>query len=364
MKQEKKFPKFWIGVYILTAISAILYIVFQCSVAFSDWFNRSISAFGRALLAAITNPLPFSLAELVLILIPVWLVLLIYIAWRYYSHSARAALHYLGMLLGGACIVVIIFIWNYAPGYFGTTLDKKLGLERKEVAAEELFQTAEILRAELDVLSEEIVFVKNDASVMPYSYAEMNDKLSDAYKKFAEKNDCIVNHRTRLKPVMLSDAMSYTHITGVYTFFTGEANINVKFPDYTVPYTAAHELAHQRGIAREDEANFIAFLVCMESDDPYIRYSALLNVYEYVIYALASADPSLYQKSYAALPIEIKMERVAYSKFFDKYRENIAATVSDATNDAYLQSQGAKEGAKSYNMVVDLAVAYYRPHFR
>ena len=364
MKQEKRFSRFWIGVYILTAISAILYIIFLNSVTFSDWFNRYISTIGRAVLATLTNLLPFSLTELLLILIPVWLGLLIYIAYRYYSHSGRAALRFLGMLVGGVCIVGIIFVWNFAPGYFGTTLDKKLELDRKEVTGEELFQTAEILRAELDVLAKEIVFVEDGSSAMPYSYSEMNEKLLDAYESFAKEHDFISTYPSRLKPIMLSEPMSYTHITGVYTFFSGEANINVNFPDYTIPYTSAHELAHQRGIAREDEANFIAFLVCMESADPYIRYSALLNVYEYVVSALASTDTELYRKTYSALPYDIKMERVAYSKFFDKYRENIAADVSNATNDAYLQSQGAKEGAKSYNMVVDLAVAYYRPLFR
>jgi hypothetical protein len=159
---------------------------------------------------------------------------------------------------------------------------------------------------------------------------------------------------------MLSEPMSYTHITGVYTFFTGEANINVHFPDYTVPYTAAHELAHQRGIAKEDEANFIAFLVCMESDDPYIRYSACLNLYEYVVVALRKADKELYRESYLALPTEVQNEEIAYSRFMEKYRDNIVADVSHKTNDIYLQSQGSPEGSKSYNLVVDLAVAYYK----
>ena len=120
---------------------------------------------------------------------------------------------------------------------------------------------------------------------------------------------------------MLSELMSYTHITGVYTFFTGEANINVAFPDYTIPYTAAHELAHQRGIAREDEANFVAFLVCNESDDPYIRYSAYLNLYEYVASSLYSADPELYFDVRYTIPLDIRREMAAYSDFFEKYRD-------------------------------------------
>ena len=158
---------------------------------------------------------------------------------------------------------------------------------------------------------------------------------------------------------MLSEPWTYTHISGVYTYFTGEANINTNFPDYTIPYTAAHEMAHQRGIAREDEANFIAFLVCISSDDPYIRYSGYLEVYEYVASSLYSADKNYYSAVYSSLKTNVRAEMAAYSAFFDKYRENVVANVSEAVNNSYLQIHGTV-GSKSYGLVVDLAVAYYR----
>jgi hypothetical protein len=101
-------------------------------------------------------------------------------------------------------------------------------------------------------------------------------------------------------------------------------------------------------------------LVCLESDDPYIRYSGILSVYEYVVSSLYSANYELYKENYYKQPKTIINERIAYSEFFDKYRENIAADVSEATNNAYLQIQGEAQGTRSYGMVVDLAVAYYR----
>ena len=194
---------------------------------------------------------------------------------------------------------------------------------------------------------------------MPYSFKEMNDKLIEAYDLFSENHDFINNFYSRLKPVMLSEAMSYAHITGIYTFFTGESNLNISFPDYTIPYTAAHELAHQRGIAREDEANMMAFLVCIESDDAYIRYCAYVNMYEYVANALYKADKELYREVYAELDRSVYNEQIAYSKFFKKYSQSVTSQVSGAVNNAYLQSQGT-DGKKSYGMVVDLAVAYFK----
>jgi hypothetical protein len=171
-------------------------------------------------------------------------------------------------------MVFNLFVWNFAPGYNALPLDQKLGLKRTPVSTEELSATADILLEELKVLEDEILFTESGPSRMPYTYREMNQKLMDAYEEAAKKYDFINHFYSSVKPVMLSEPMTYTHISGVYTFFTGEANINVNFPDYTIPFTAAHELAHQRGIAREDEANFVAFLVCIESEDAYIRYSA------------------------------------------------------------------------------------------
>jgi hypothetical protein len=151
--------------------------------------------------------------------------------------------------------------------------------------------------------------------------------------------------------------MSYAHIAGIYSFFTGESNINVSLPDYTIPYTAAHELAHQRGVAREDEANMIAFLVCIRSDDPYIQYSAYVNMYEYVANALRKADRDLYYEVRGMLKTEVRYEMIAYSNYFDQYRDSVASEISGTVNDLYLKGNGT-EGTKSYGLVVDLAVAY------
>ena len=247
-----------------------------------------------------------------------------------------------------------------APGYQASTLDLKMGIDRQAVTTEELLETAVLLREQTNAQLNEVLFRHGTFSVMPYSLDEMNEKLNDAYEKTAEKYDFLQNFRSNVKFVMLSEPMSYTHITGVYSFYTGEANLNIHFPDYSLPYTAAHELAHQRGIAREDEANFVAFLACKESDDPYIRYSGYVNLLEYVLNALYQANVSTYYSFYGTLDYRVKFEFSAQSNFFEQYRDSVAATVTTTVNNAYLQSQGQTAGTQSYGLVVDLAVAYYK----
>ena len=195
---------------------------------------------------------------------------------------------------------------------------------------------------------------------MPYTYDEMNEKLNAAFAIVSEKYDGIDKLNSRTKPVILSPYWTYTHISGLYTFFTGEANVNVNYPDFIVVSSAAHEMAHQRGINKEAEANFVAYLVCSLSDDPYIRYAGTLDVLNSVMNNLYSADKALWQRANAEIPKEMKWENAAYSAFFDKYRENVAEKVTTAVNNAYISSNNQPAGVKSYGLVVDLVVAYYR----
>lgn len=360
MKKIKRFcPISAIILFGITLISGIINIVFLLSSSFSDYFNRHISGVFRLIFAKITGIFAFSVAEILLILAPLLVVLLVVKAIRLLKKDSRVRLRFLCGLFAVICFFYSSFVMLFAGGYRGSSLDSKMLLERKNVTAQELEYTANILLGHLIELKDKAEYGEDGFSKMPYDFTDLNNKLNTAYSATALKYDFLQSYSSKVKAILLSEPMTYTHISGVYTYFTGEANINTNFPDYTIPYTAAHEMAHQRGIAREDEANFVAFLVCIESEDDYIKYSGYLNLYEYVLSALRSADRDIYSEVVKALPDEIKSEWVAYSQFFDKYRDNKAADISGSINNNYLISQGQVSGTKSYGLVVDLAVAYY-----
>ncbi len=361
VKKAIKITPLWAKISLcLGAFSAVMYVTFLLSPTFSDFFNRYPAAFLRAVLAFITGIFPFSVAETALMLVPLIITAVIVKIVKAAKGALRDTFKMLVSMIAVLSLFFTSFSLLFASGYRGTTLDKKLGLERSAVSATELDATARVLLVELKELVPQVTFAPSGSSLMPYSFFEMNDELQEAYKKAAKKYDFLPNFRSSVKPIILSEPMTYTHISGIYTFFTGESNVNTNFPDYTLPYTAAHELAHQRGIAREDEANFVAFLVCIESDDPYIRYSGYMNLYEYVLGALYEADSKAYSAIINETSNALVGEIVAYNAFFDKYRDNVVADVSGSMNDNYLQSQGQAAGSRSYGMVVDLAVAYYK----
>ena len=356
----KKIPLF---IYIsagLAIICAIIHVVSIFSVPFADFFNRTVAAFFRLILAKITGWIPVSFAEILIILLPVIIVLLAVLYIK--AIKRNKGLRFASFFLSALTLIYSSFVLTFAVAYRGTPLDKELGLTRTTVTVTELKSTAEKVVTELNALADKVKYGDDEFSIMPYKFSDLNVKLNEAYEKGCEKYQFLQSMKSTVKPIMLSEPMTYTHISGVYTFFTGEANVNVNYPEYNHPYTTAHEMAHQRGVAREDEANFVAYLICLESDDNYIRYSAYLNMFEYLSGALARADREVQYEIWEMLDIRVIKELYAYSDFFDKYRDSVAADISGAVNDGYLVSQGQSSGTKSYGLVVDLAVAYYREH--
>ncbi len=360
IKFFKACPKICLVLFALGTLALTVHIISIISPAFADFMTRYIGAAVRFVLAKLTGWLPFSLAETVLMLLPVILAVLLVIGIKTVrSDKKHAYLKYICSLFAVIVTFYSLFVFTLGTAYQGTTLYEKLGVEMPQYDdSDDLVALSEYLRDKANECAEDITFNGKMGSIMPYSRTELNDMLNEACIKAAEKHKFIAPLRSNFKDVVLSRPMTYTHISGVYTYYTGEANINTNFPDYTIPYTAAHEMAHQRGIAREEEANFVAYLICMESDDSYIRYSAYVSMLEYVQSALYKADKAAYSELYYTLGENILTEYRAYDEFFDKYRKNVAADVSGTINNVYLQSQGQSAGTMSYSLVVGLAVAY------
>ncbi|MBE6695849.1 MAG: DUF3810 domain-containing protein [Ruminococcaceae bacterium] len=343
--------------FVLAALALVLRTVCRISSNFADFFNRRIASCVRFVMTSATNILPFSLAEIIIMLLPFIFVAVIVLA-VIFSKSKEKTARYIMLLLSIVALLYFLFVFTYATGFQTNTIDKAFDLQQNEVTVEELKDTAMWLSSEAGKLADESLFEEYN-SKMPFSWKEMNKKLNSAFDSVNEKYGFLCNYYTSSKPVILSRAMSYTHTLGVYTFFTGEANINVSYPDYTALFTAAHEMSHQRGVARENEANFLAFIVCASSDDEYIRYCGYVNMLEYVMNALSTASSAEYGSVVASLSDPVLMEIMGYARVYKEYEDSPVGEISQTINDTYLKSQGT-EGTKSYGMVVDLAVAYYK----
>jgi len=351
-------PAASVVIFILGAVCAGLYIAFIKSPAFADFFNENISSIFRFIFAKITYIFPFSVAEAVIFASPVIVFFILRAVFSYMDRHEYGFIRSILMLTSALVLVLSIFVLNFGAGYRGATLDEKLGYDTGAVSVDELVATAEYVTDKLNSLSDSVIYTET-GSVRGYSHNDTVDKAYESYGTLSERYTFLDNFKAPVKRLAISPLMTYTHISGVYTFFTGEANLNYNYPEFVNVFTVAHEMAHQRGIARENEANFIAYLVCIGSSDAYMQYSGYLNMFDYLMAAIPSSESERVRDIYEKLDRHVYFDLVKYNEFFDKYRDNIASDVSGAVNDSYLQSQGTP-GTKSYGMVVDLAVAYHR----
>ncbi len=355
-KVREYVPLYSLIVLALTLVSFILFTIVLNNEDFADFFNYHLTYPTRIIMTWLTVIFPFSVAEIVIYLSPILLGLAIYFAVKFGKKGKRASIKYLTVVLSIPCLIFVTFVWTYSSGYHTTKIEDKMGLDRDAVKKEELFETYKVIVNELNGLVDEIEYDETGASIMPYSYAEMSGKICEAYEKFVEKHPVIQTFYSKIKPIIASEPMTYTHLSGIYSFMSGEANVNVNYPDFIVATSSAHEMAHQRGIARENECNFIAFAVLLESDDPFLRYSAYLDVYSNITNALYEEDPKLL--SNVPTDKHIIEDRRSYSRFFDKYRDSAAADIAGSINNSYLQANGQVEGTKTYGMITEMVCAY------
>ncbi|MBR7033975.1 MAG: DUF3810 domain-containing protein [Clostridia bacterium] len=350
----------WSFVFFTVALAAgAIHAALYLSPRFADAFNGTVSAGFRFVLAKITSVYPASLAELVLLSAPVILFLVLRGIWRYMGYAKHGFIRSLCAVLSVAAVMYSLFVFDFAAGYRTTKLPERMGLTVEKTEPETLYSVTSTVIERLNAEVSDVSFRDGGASVAPYSHGELVSKLTESYDGVCAEYPFIKNFKAPVKRLVVSPIMTYTHISGVFSFYTGEANLNTNYPDFVNVFSTAHEMAHQRGIARENEANFVAYLVLIRSDDPYLRYCGYLNMYEYLSDPLWSADKDLYTKAASSLDPAVRLELKAYSAFFEKYRDSTASKVAETVNNGYLVIQGT-EGVRSYGMVADLAIAYHR----
>ena len=125
-----------------------------------------------------------------------------------------------------------------------------------------------------------------------------------------------------------------------------------------MPSTVTHELAHQRGVASEQEANFISIVSCLASDDPAYVYSGYLSGYVYLTNALYTVDYDRWLELYNLLSDDVVADLRANSRYWNAHRSQVTEA-HDKLYDSYLKNYDVDIGIKSYGAVVDLLMSYY-----
>jgi Protein of unknown function (DUF3810) len=159
------------------------------------------------------------------------------------------------------------------------------------------------------------------------------------------------------KPVYSSEVLTRLGISGVYFPFTAEPNFNADIPDFQMPFSIAHEMAHQRGVARESEANFVAYIICINSRDPFVRYSGYRNGLG-VLSDLHRVEPEKARELAKQLGTGYREDSRRAAQFWAK-ASGAAGALSQRVNDLYLRANRVKAGTADYSNSTTLIIAYH-----
>lgn len=297
----------------------------------------------------------------------------------------------LATMLAALSVAYCIFTLMCGLNYYRHTFAEDAGFELRESSTEELAALCESLATSMNdaraEVTEAAVATKGSESddsdattgaegtartdtetaAIPDEYAESRGGFWTYSHETVANMEALAERYPALarplysppKPVLFSELTSYADIAGMYFPFTVESNINVDGPFFTIPATMGHEMAHQCGFMREDEANFIGYLACKDAADPLTRYSGYSLAYDYALSALVKADRERAVAVNDELSEEVKADRRARSEYLKQF-EGPVAEVSNAANNAYLKANRQQDGTRSYGRMVDLLLAEAR----
>lgn len=362
--------------FMLLPIGALFILLARLSPFIAECiFARGLYKILSLPLGLVTGIFPFSLAELIIVLSPFILlsVIICFVA-RLIKNKENRSMAVKKAAVNVLCFIsvaVFLFIVLCGTNYYRYTFAVQYNLNVKERTVEELKELcvylkrkAEESKAAVDKkdLDEKgvVVFGENR------TYEDFSDVAREAKKamsRLAEDYETLKYSTGGAKEVMLSKYMSYGSIVGIFIPFTMEANVNTDVAAYNRPADTCHELAHMRGYMKEEEANYIAYLACINSDEPIFNYSGYMLAFVIATNALYDYDSDAYWDIMEGLSekvlADINYEREYWREIRSHEMAEAAETIMNQVNDTYLKANGQESGVKSYGEMVDLLLAEY-----
>lgn len=348
--------------HIIAAVSAaliLLHLLTRDNHALMVWVSERLVRPVHRALAVLNDHLPFSVAELLIgLAVIAVLVYIIYTIIKLIRCGGRLKRLYAAVinLLAAGLAVYAGFCMLWGVYYYGDDFMTRSGLKNDNISVEQLETVTEYFAALVNEYSSQ---VPRDADG---NYVADRDAIlrrsNEVYANVEETLPCLSGPAVRAKGVYFSRVMSYTDFTGFFFPFTAEANVNTDFPPALFASTVAHELAHQRGVAKEQEANFAAVLASLEYGDAEYCYSACMLAYTHLGNALYSADYDAWKSIYLTLNEDVRRDFAANREYWAQF-ETPVQKVSNTVYEGFLHSYDQTMGLKSYGACVDLLVNYY-----
>lgn len=327
-----------------------------------DIMERICSGFSAPVLTFLGRAfshIPVTAMELFIILAGVCLIVFV---WRLISALLTGSRPRILILFRYILVLaaILAWVWNgycwlWNTGYYGYSFAQKAGLESGGMSVSELYNAAEFFLDNANTLSTQVS--RDESGLFTGEFDDFADDYESIFLPLEEEFPFLAGVSTRPKGVYFSRIMSKTGFTGIYFF--GETCINTDQPDWGIPDTIAHELAHQRGIHLEAECNFLGIAACVQSSDPEWRYSGYLSGLIHLMNALYSAAPDSWVELRGRFSPGLEADWLENSRYWQA-AEGTVSKVTDKVYDTFLKINEQPSGLRSYGECVDTLVLWLK----
>lgn len=332
-------------------------------------YAQKVHAFFENTLGRLVSMLPFSVSEwliaaavLGVVAYIVWVILRLCRQPGRWKHILYRT--FVNFLCTGS-IAYFLFVITMGLCYYRTPASQYLSLSVKQYSVEELAEVTMWLSEQANLEREKLEEDEQGvAKLQEETWWDTSAEAQACFNKISETYPGIGTVTARNKPMVFSKIMSSVLTMGVYIPYTFESSINVDMTAYTVPATMCHELSHVKGFMREDEANFLGFLACMQSKRADFRYSGYMSAFGYALNRLASEDYDAAVKVANNVSDAVARDDSADHAYWEQYRGTVVADTSGEIYNAYLESNDQQDGVKSYGRMLDLVIAWYQSEVR
>lgn len=316
-----------------------------------------IGATATVRLSRLTGVVPTSLAENIEAAFGLWVAYtLVQIAWAGLRRKGTEAVRAASRLAGAGAASALTFYLLWGLHYADAPLADRLSWCAENPSEHELLALGEALVDRANAAWRE-------AQAVPADPAERDVAIDVGLERALVALGMPSHHlpaRGPAKPLRLGGPLvASLGISGFYFPFTGEANVVPGQPAWYEAVVTAHEKAHQRGIASEDEANFVGFLGAIHSPDPLVRYGGWLFAQRQALTAVQRTLPGPVQHAVRSRLPAVQQDVLDLRAFWQRY-EGPGRKVGEALNDSYLRLHRVPGGTASYGASVRLIAAWTR----
>lgn len=338
------------GIFVVLTAFCLLFAYFLPSVFFS--FYSDFSRWILGVIAEVTAIVPFALCEILAVLV---LALIIFMLVR--AIIKLSIIRFLAGILLLVCIVSFAFVGLWGLNYYAPPMAKQLSLEERQFTAAQLREATEYYRDMANATANNVERDENGAMVCDFS--DLAQAAGEGYEVLAQRYDCFNGSTARVKSLFISPILGKMGMTGGFICFTGEACVSSTTYQAALPFTMCHEIGHRMAFAREDEANFAAFLSCTAGERAEFVYSGYYSAFKYCFNALSKLDSAAAASVWSGVSKTVANDWNGAVEHYDSVRSETASDIADTVYDSYLNAFSVESGVQSYGEVTDLLILWY-----